>query len=353
MNLQVAQKIANAVLYEGYMLYPYRPSAIKNQQRFNFGVLYPRAYCDATSCGESWMSQTECLIRGGVSSRVEVRVRFLQMVDRLVRQKDQSSSEFQLTDKLEADGKTYLSWQEAVEQEIAMEACTLGDLASQREFCFEFGEAFSSQNIENSHGIQVGDILRHRDSIRLSVLVSAIVLSSEVARLTVQVRNVRSSDTADERFDGRLRALMRAPVSTHIILGVEYGEFVSQIDPPNDLRDKTADCRNVGVFPVLVGGDGERDTMMASPIILYDYPQIAPESAGELFDGTEIDEILSLRILTLTEEEKAEMRSSDERSRLILDRTESIPVEQFMKLHGVLRDVRPAGAATHGSTHDE
>ena len=81
--------------------------------------------------------------------------------------------------------------------------------------------------------------------------------------------------------------------------------------------------------------------MLSSPIILYDYPQIAPESSGGLFDGTEIDEILSLRILTMTAEEKREMQCSDHRARQILERTESMPPEQFMKLHGVLRGLRP------------
>jgi hydrogenase maturation protease len=82
--------------------------------------------------------------------------------------------------------------------------------------------------------------------------------------------------------------------------------------------------------------------MLSSPIILYDYPQIAPESAGDLFEGTEIDEILALRILTLTEAEKHEMRQGDERARQILERTEALPEEQFLKLHGVLRGMRPA-----------
>ena len=44
MNRELAMKVANAVLYEGYMLYPYRPSAIKNRQRWSFGILYPPAY---------------------------------------------------------------------------------------------------------------------------------------------------------------------------------------------------------------------------------------------------------------------------------------------------------------------
>ena len=83
--------------------------------------------------------------------------------------------------------------------------------------------------------------------------------------------------------------------------------------------------------------------MLSSPIILYDYPQVAPESPGDLFDGAEIDEILSLRILTLTDEEKAEMRRSDDRARRILERTETLPPEHFMKLHGTLRGLYPAG----------
>jgi hydrogenase maturation protease len=49
---------------------------------------------------------------------------------------------------------------------------------------------------------------------------------------------------------------------------------------------------------------------------------------------------LSLRIMTLTDEEKREMRESDDRARKILERTESLPEEQLMKLHGALRGLR-------------
>ena len=130
-------------------------------------------------------------------------------------------------------------------------------------------------------------------------------------------------------------------MSAHVVLGIEGGAFVSLLDPPESLQAAVAGCHNQGTFPVLVGEEGQRDTVLASPIILYDYPQIAPESAGDLFDGTEIDEILSLRIMTMTDEEKSEMRQSDERARQMLERTETMPAEQFMKLHGVLRGLRP------------
>ena len=134
---------------------------------------------------------------------------------------------------------------------------------------------------------------------------------------------------------------MYSLVSAHTILTVEDGEFVSLLDPPENLRSLAAECSNIGTWPVLVGEEGERNTMLSSPIILYDYPQIAPESPGSLFDGTEIDEILSLRILTMTDEEKHEMRQSDRRAREILERTENMPPEQFMKLHGALRGLHP------------
>ena len=129
--------------------------------------------------------------------------------------------------------------------------------------------------------------------------------------------------------------------STHTVLGVQDGRFVSLLAPPEPLGDLAANCKNVGTFPVLVGEEGQCDTLLSSPIILYDYPQIAPESAGDLFDGTEIDEILSLRIMTLTDDEKREMSQSDDRARAMLERTETMPVEQLMKLHGVLRGLRP------------
>jgi hydrogenase maturation protease len=139
----------------------------------------------------------------------------------------------------------------------------------------------------------------------------------------------------------RDEALMHSLVSAHLVLGVRRGEFVSLLEPPAELQELAAQCQNVGVWPVLVGEQGQLDTLLASPIILYDYPQIAPESAGDLFDGTEIDEILSLRIMTLTDEEKNEIRQSDDRARQILERTDAMPAEQFMKLHGAMRGMRP------------
>ena len=133
---------------------------------------------------------------------------------------------------------------------------------------------------------------------------------------------------------------MRSLVSTHTILNIRQGEFVSLLDPPEAYREEAAHCKNLGTWPVLAGEEGSKDTLLSSPIILYDYPQIAPESGGDYYDGTEMDEMLALRVLTLTEQEKQEMRNGDPRARLILERTESLSQEHLMKVHGAIRGLR-------------
>jgi hydrogenase maturation protease len=158
----------------------------------------------------------------------------------------------------------------------------------------------------------------------------------QLLKVQVRVNNLTPFDGHTSRDE----ALAQSLVSAHVLLGVADGQFVSLLEPPENLNELASSCQNVGAWPVLVGNAGERDTMLASPIILYDYPQIAPESPGDLFDGTEIDEILALRILTMTEDEKREMRSTDDRARKMLERTESLPMEHLMKLHGTLRELR-------------
>jgi hypothetical protein len=157
------------------------------------------------------------------------------------------------------------------------------------------------------------------------------------ARITVTVANV----TEVEAGLSRSKAVERALVSAHAILGVTGGEFYSLTDPPKELASAAAECRNVGLWPVLVGGPGARDTVLASPIILEDYPRVAAESPGDLFDATEVDELLSLNILSLTEEEKEEIRQGDEVGRRLLERTEALDQESLLRLHGSGRSLVP------------
>src|SRR5262249_37241304 len=151
---------------------------------------------------------------------------------------------------------------------------------------------------------------------------SAWLVDDDRIRLRCRVANLTPWAPGFE--ESRDIALMGSLVSAHTIIQVEQGEFVSLLDPPPALRDATGTCRNIGTWPVLVGEPGQKNTVLSSPIIVYDYPGLAPESAGDLFDGTEIDELLTLRILTLSDQEKREMAQSDERDRRILERTESL-----------------------------
>jgi hypothetical protein len=348
MNLATVDKIAKAVLYEGYMLYPYRPSSVKNQQRWNFGVLCPQSYSEAQKGSEAWTMQTECLIEGSSLTGLEVRVRFLQLVARSVGELTTpvnelplgETPEFRLVEKLALTGRVYQPWQEAIEREVIVPVCNveaLGQSPITEAFSFPAEKQFES--LRESGCPIVGILVRERDALSGEVEVTATRQSDDVFKVSVAIRNTTRFAIATKT--NREEALLRALVSAHTILGVQDGRFVSSLAPPEQMTELAASCRNAGTWPVLIGEAGQCDTMLSSPIILYDYPQIAPESAGDLFDGTEIDEILSLRIMTLTDDEKREMSQSDERARQMLERTETMPVEQFMKLHGVLRGLRP------------
>src|SRR5262249_49436862 len=159
-----------------------------------------------------------------------------------------------------------------------------------------------------------------------AVEVTATAAAAGLYRVALVVAN--RAQLGDAGRKSRDEIVLRALVSTHSILGVSRGEVLSLLGPPEDRRQAAAACRNCGPSPVLVGADGATDTMLSSPIILYDYPQVAPESPGDFFDAAEIDEMLTLRILTLTDEEKRAMAGVDERAAALLARTEGMAREQ-------------------------
>ncbi len=307
MNLSVVDRIAHALLYEGYILYPYRASSVKNRMRFNFGVLYPRQYAEAQSGADASTMQTQCLVSGGASTSLAISIRFLRIVNRV-------------------DGQIDESWQEAVECRVDLPVWPLRTLSAETQR-HEFSLPWERE--------EDGAIVRTRRAIGGVVEAGAEAIPGGVWRVTARIRN--TSDLPAEGKASRETALQYSLISTHTVLGVEEGEFISLLEPPDELRDAASACRNEGAWPVLVGQAGAKDTVLSSPIILYDYPAIAPESPGDLFDGAEIDEILTLRVLTLSDQEKAEARRIDEHARRILDRAEGLDAEQFSKLHGTFR----------------
>jgi hypothetical protein len=230
-------KLADAVMYEGYMLWPYTPSALKNQRRWTFGCVFPPAW-SALHPDDANLMRTQVLLESDPHD-VEVTVRFLQ---------------------------------EGAERAVG-------------------------------HGsFAVGGVMGRVD------------VQVDGQRLTVTIRN-----TTPWAGEDREEAVRHALCSTHTLLA--GGRFVSATEAD--------DCENVGTWPVLFGDDA----MLSSPIILSDHPRIAPESPGDLFDGGEIDGLLALNILALTDAEKAEMRV-DPRTRQILERTEGLTEEQLWTLSG-------------------
>jgi hypothetical protein len=219
-----------------------------------------------------------------------------------------------------------LSHQEGQEREVPAPACSLGSILND-----SYGQEFVFPGVADAEG-------RRSQTLRGELELKALQVDESLFRVTLNVRNLADPERAGDL--SRDRILLLSLVSVHSILQVTGGEFVSLLEPPEDLKSAAEGCKNVGAWPVLAGEEGRRNLVLAAPIILYDYPQIAPESPGDLFDGCEIDEILALRILTLTDAEKLEVRNGDDRARMILERTEMLPPEHFQKLHGALRGMR-------------
>jgi hypothetical protein len=345
MSTDLARRVADCVLFEGYLLYPYRASARKNQVRWQFGVLVPPDYSDG---GEHSDMRTECLVEPGRAGQeaatLEVTVRFLRVRARTVEEAvgpatASGEPEFRPVASLDVDGTPLTDWDEAEPTEVN---ATLG-LAhppARRDVPIELPGGEETERLRDSTGRLVGRAVR-----RWLPLSGVLRLAAEplpgpygVVRLRVDVENTTPLAGPVHR---REEALRQSLIATHILLRVAGAEFVSLLDPPEWARPAVRSCRNVRTWPVLVG-EGRRDVMLSSPIVLYDYPEVAPESPGDLFDATEIDEILTLRTATLTDEEKREARGTDRRAAAIIDRVDDMPAEILERLHGTLRYLRDA-----------
>ncbi len=323
--------IADAVLYEGYVLWPYRRSALKNQRRFNFGGVHPPAHTDAHP-DDACVMRTEVVLVAAPDAVVHVDLRFLQLVQRDVARRDGDA--LVEVDELVVDGERYLTWEEAVEREFSAPRLPCDELVDGLEVGFRIAAGSEHEDLVRDDGAVVGALRRSWRELtgRLGLRVSPA--GPERWRVSVTVQNTTS-------FGGgsRERALHGTLCSTHTLLHAPGGAFVSSTDPPPELAALTDACSNVGTWPVLVGERGDRRTMLSSPIILEDYPRVAPESPGDLFDGGEIDQLLILNILALTDAEKTEMAATDPRAAEILRRTEALTPDQLIALHGTVREI--------------
>jgi hypothetical protein len=309
-------RLADAVLYEGHVLWPYRRSSVKNRQRWTFGGVYPRTYAEQSS--DRFVVQTECLLEGACPE-LDVEVRFLHALHRQAAAGDAREP----VDEL--DG--YLTWDETTERTVRLSAVRPGQARSEV-IAVTAGAAIEA--LSGGALVRTWEALDGRLEARLDRIAAGLY------RARVLLRNTSTWPTAE-----RDSAIRRSMLSAHAVLRARSGRFVSATDPPGELRAATAALRHEGLWPVLVGEEGADETMLASPIILADYARVAPESPGDFFDGGEIDQLLVLNILGLTDDEKRELRAGDPRAREVLERTEAMTPEQLLRLNGAFRELRP------------
>jgi hypothetical protein len=344
-RLDRVRLVADAVLYEGYLLYPYRSTSAKNQVRWQFGVLGPSGAADR-GVGEPPDLAVQCLVQPyppsprdhalvasaeGSKPMLTVHLRFLQLQERTVEQADPTGG-FVPVNSLRDGDQTWLSWEEAVEREIVLGPFELGD----GEAIDEHVDVAEGRDIELLHRDDqlIGRVVRRRHPIRARLRLLSTSPQKGLLRTNVAVTNV----TATEGEPTRRSATAHSLLGAHLIMEIDGGAFISVIDPPPWAAGAAAACTQHRCWPVLAGPEGSTDVVLCSPIILYDHPAVAPESAGSLFDATEIDEILTLRVMTMTDDEKAEARATDPHAAAIIDRCDALSPSDLQQMHGTLRD---------------
>ncbi len=322
-NWDRARTVADAVLYEGYLLYPYRGTSSKNHSRWQWGVLGPPGAAEA-GIGEDDRLSTQVLVDD--AEAITLVVRFLQLQHRSA-ERDTGCRRYQPVDELTTPAGSWLSWDEAVEIELSFGPFELGDPPGQ------WSLPVSAPSGTDTELVAGGRLVRTRAQVCATLSVG-VEYDDGLHRVTLTLANTGAP--AADKHD----AIARSLIGTHVIAEAVGGAFVSLLEPPEHATAAAARCRQHRCFPVLAGPPGEADLLLVSPIILYDHPEVAEQSEGALYDSTEIDEILTLRVMTMTDEEKAAARATDPLAAQIIDRCDAMSPEAMQRLHGVLRDPR-------------
>jgi hypothetical protein len=308
--------LADTVLYEGYLLYPYRADAQKNRSRWQFGVLGPPGAAGA-GLGEDTRMSGQCLVDGDAAAEILLTVRFLQRQRRTVCTADGTP-----VPELRSGDRSWFGWDEAVERELSIGPIPLRDSV----FPLHVDGGSEMEELPDD----TGRVMRVRQPLDGELEV-AVDRMAEFHRLTVTVRNTGAR--AADRDDAAGRSFLGA----HVVAEITGAQFLSLLEPPQAAAAATERCAQHRCFPVLAGPAGDHSVLLISPIILYDHPEVAEQSEIPLFDCTEIDEILALRVMTLTDAEKQQARATDPRGAEIIDRCDAMTPEQLQRLHGVLR----------------
>ncbi|MGA8217650.1 MAG: hypothetical protein WB771_03715, partial [Solirubrobacterales bacterium] len=275
----------------GYALYPYTPG-VKNATPTPFGIVYPPEYAETQPAAFS-MLRLEAVLRGEPDARLHGAVLFLQ-----------------------ASGERH----EAAERSLEFPPTTLAELAREPvRRPFEF----------RSEG---GSVLRGRAAMR------AEPLSAGLTRVRLCVHN-ETEMPGDAATASRGEALRHSLISTHPLLEADGGRFVSPLEREGAEGEASLASDPLNTFPVLVGDQDE--AVLGAAIVLPDHPELAPESLGNLFDNTEIEEALLLHVHALSDDEREEISSQDPAVREMIERAESTTGDEIIGLHGRLTYKEP------------
>ncbi|MFD4028574.1 hypothetical protein ACFWRV_34425 [Streptomyces sp. NPDC058576] len=339
--LDQARTVADAVLFEGYVLYPYRASSAKNRMRWQFGVLVPPAR--TAEGGEHARQRTDILLEPRSGDRLDAELRFLHVRRRTVERLDPDGSYTEVPE-LELPDRVLVPWDEGHEERIRLHAPLAeltGEQAHTRTVTFDLPPGTEHEPVLDDEGRTLGRLVHRRGRLtgEIRPYVEQLPGPYRISRLTVTVDNTVDAPPPP---DGGSRddALPHSMIGAHLLLAVAGGRFLSMTDPPEWARPAVAELRNENTWPVLAGPADREDVVLSSPIILEDHPVLADESPGPLYDATEIDEILSLRTAALTEHEKREARGTDARAAEVIDLVDTMPEAVRERLHGAIRGLR-------------
>jgi hypothetical protein len=263
---EALEQLVGSLLYEGYALYPYTPDATKNATPTPFGIVYPPVY--AAQCAGAYdRARLECVAEPGPGQAATLTATLCYLAP---------------------SGDRHA----ASEQRVELGPIPVGE----RETAQFPGGRFTLRSEAQDDG---------------RVLVRSCVHN------TCEVPGGL----------GRAAALAGSLISTHVVLEISAGRFVSPLQ---------AGCESVNIFPVLA--TPEDDAVLGAAIVLPDHPQIAPESHGNLFDNTEIEEALVLHVHALSDAEREQAGSQDPVIREMLQRTLAVTPEEIIGLHSGLKE---------------
>lgn len=297
------EALVSSLLYEGYCLYPYTPGSVKNATPTPFGIVYPPRYASRQPNTFDHL-QIECVLEGPASALLQGAAVFLQ-----------------------ASGDGHQAAERRVDC-AAQPVEALADAPATIPFSFDPG---LDRGIEGR------------------LLLSAEPVADCVWCARLRIENLTTIGEAPAATMDRRSALARALLSTHPLLQVSGGRFLSPLERGAPWAAAVAACRNVNSWPVLA--TPEDDAVLGAAIFLPDHPQIAPESRVNFFDNTEIEEALMLHVQVLSDEERAAIGGQDAAVREMIERAAAASPEERFRQHGVMRPVdRPelASGDRHG-----